>query len=352
VLEINNHKDIINKVNILTGDRPTGKLHLGHYIGSLKRRLELQEDDKNNMYIMIADIQALTDNFNNPSKIKDSVLEIILDYLAVGLDPYKITIFIQSQISALAELTIYYMNLVSVARVQRNPTLKEEIKQKGFTDSIPVGFFCYPISQAADITAFNASIVPVGEDQLPMLEQTREIVRTFNSIYGDTLVEPIALLPSNRAGNRLPGTDGKSKMSKSFDNCIYLSDESDEITKKVMSMYTDPNHLKIDDPGEVENNPVFIYLDAFCTDRKTFKDMCEHYKKGGLGDIKVKKYLNDVLQEELAPIRKRRNEYKENIDYIYSVLKNGYEFANQTANKTLEGVKNAIGIDFSFKEKN
>ena len=329
---------------ILTGDRPSGKLHLGHYAGSLKRRLELQDDCNNEMYIMIADMQALTDNFANPMKVRESIEDVMLDYLAVGINPELTTIFIQSQIPALAELSMYYMNLVSVARLQRNPTLKEEVKQKGYQNTMPVGFFCYPISQAADITAFDANIVPVGADQLPMLEQTRDIVRSFNKIYGKTLVEPVALLPRQQAGNRLPGLDGKTKMSKSLDNCIYLSDESDEITRKVMSMFTDPNHLRIEDPGNVEDNPVFTYLDVFCQDRATLQDMRLHYSRGGLSDTKVKKYLNEVLQSELEPIRQRRKQYEKNMDFVYTTLKKGAVTANLMANDTLDRVKNAIGL--------
>lgn len=337
---------MINQKTILTGDRPTGKLHIGHYVGSLKRRVELQNDNRNDMYVLIADMQALTDHADDPGKVRESVTQVLLDYLAVGLDPEKVTMFIQSQIPALSELTMYYMNLVSMGRLKRNPTVKEELQQKEFSNSIPAGFFCYPISQAADITAFDANIVPVGEDQLPMLEQTREIVRSFNALYGETLTEPAALLPSRKSCNRLPGIDGKTKMSKSLGNCIYLSDEADEITKKVMSMYTDPNHLKVEDPGNVTENPVFIYLDAFCSDTKTLEEMKAHYQRGGLGDVKVKRYLNEVLQAELEPIRIRRREYQKNIADVYALLKAGNEAANQKADETLRRVKRAIGIDY------
>ena len=311
---------------ILTGDRPTGKLHIGHYVGSLKRRVELQNSGEfDEIFIMIADAQALTDNADNPEKVRQNIIEVALDYLSCGLDPAKSTLFIQSQIPELTELSFYYMNLVTVARLQRNPTVKSEIAMRNFEASIPVGFFTYPISQAADITAFKATTVPVGEDQEPMIEQTREIVRKFNSVYGDALVEPEILLPDNQACLRLPGTDGKAKMSKSLGNCIYLSDTEADVKKKVMSMYTDPNHIQVSDPGQIEGNTVFTYLDAFCKadafekylpDYKNLDELKDHYKRGGLGDVKVKKFLNSVLQEELAPIRARRKEYEANIPYV------------------------------------
>ena len=308
---------------ILTGDRPTGKLHLGHYVGSLKRRVELQNSGEfEKIFIMIADAQALTDNADNPEKVRQNIIEVALDYLSVGIDPAKSNIFIQSQISQLTELTFYYMNLVTVSRLQRNPTVKSENQMRNFEASIPVGFFCYPISQAADITAFKATTVPVGEDQEPMIEQTREIVRKFNSVYGETLVEPEILLPQNQACLRLPGTDGKAKMSKSLGNCIYLSDSADDVKNKVRGMYTDPNHIKVSDPGKIEGNTVFTYLDAFCTDEdfalflpeyNNLDELKEHYKRGGLGDVKVKKLLTEVLNKELEPIRNRRHEYEKDI---------------------------------------
>lgn len=330
---------------ILTGDRPTGKLHLGHYVGSLTNRVELQNSGKYDSYIMIADQQALTDNARNPEKIRNSLIEVALDYLAVGLDPTKSTLFVQSQLPELHELTMHYLNLVTVARLHRNPTVKEEIKQKNFENSIPAGFFIYPVSQAADITAFKATLVPVGEDQLPMIEQTREIVRSFNNIYGEVLVEPKEMLPKGKCG-RLPGLDGKAKMSKSLGNCIYLSDEPDEIKKKVMSMYTDPNHIRVEDPGQVEGNMVFTYLDTFCKDKDTLQEMKEHYRRGGLGDVKIKKYLNEILQAELEPIRKRRNEYKQDIASVYDILKTGSDKARQVAAKTLDEVRTAIGLEY------
>ena len=341
---------------ILTGDRPTGNLHLGHYVGSLKNRVKLQEEGNyDEMYVFIADTQALTDNFNNPKKVRDSVLEVVLDYLSVGLNPDKVTIFIQSLIPALPELTMYYMNLVTLARLERNPTVKGEIKQKEFGSSIPVGFLNYPISQTADITAFDATIVPVGEDQLPMLEQAREIVRSFNNIYGSTLVEPKALIPDNESCRRLPGTDGKAKMSKSLGNCIYLKDDSETVKKKVMSMYTDPNHLRLEDPGNTKDNPVFIYLEALSTEEHFKKYLSEynnldelkaHYEKGGLGDVKVKKFLYDVIEDILTPIREKRKYYEENIDLVYDILKEGSEKANRKANSTLKRVKKAMLIDY------
>ena len=343
---------------ILTGDRPTGNLHLGHYIGSLKNRVKLQnEGNYDEMYVMIADAQGLTDNFNNPKKIRDNVKEVAIDYLSVGLDPSKVTMFIQSEISQLTELTFYYMNLVTVSRLQRNPTVKSEIKQKDFQTSIPVGFFCYPISQTADITAFKANIVPVGNDQLPMIEQANEIVRSFNRIYKDTLVESKAILSDNEVAQRLPGLDGNAKMSKSLGNCIYLKDTSEEVYKKVMSMYTDPNHIKVEDPGKVEGNMVFTYLDVFSNDEQikkysdfnTLDQMKEKYIQGGLGDVAIKKVLYNILEEILSPIREKRKYYEEHLDEVYSILKEGTNKANEKANKTLKEVKKAIMIDF-FKE--
>lgn len=337
---------MMKKEIILTGDRPTGKLHIGHYIGSLKNRVNLQNSDLYNSYIMIADQQALTDNARNPEKIRKSLIEVALDYLAVGINPSKSTIFVQSQIPELNELTMHYLNLVTVARLERNPTVKSEIKERNFNMSIPAGFMIYPISQAADITAFKANIVPVGEDQLPMIEQTREIVRTFNNIYKEeVLVEPRVILPRKGLG-RLPGIDGKSKMSKSLNNAIYLSDEPDVIKKKVLSMYTDPNHIRVEDPGSIENNTVFIYLDAFCKEIDKLQEMKMHYQKGGLGDVKVKKYLNEIIQAELEPIRNRRKEYEKNLDYVYEVLKEGSSNARKVASSTLSDVRNAIGIEY------
>ncbi len=341
---------------ILTGDRPTGKLHVGHYAGSLKRRVELQNSGEfDEIYIMIADAQALTDNAENPGKVRDNIIEVALDYLSCGLDPAKSTLFIQSQVPELTELSFYYMNLVTVARLQRNPTVKSEIQMRKFENSIPVGFFTYPISQASDITAFKATTVPVGEDQEPMIEQTREIVRKFNSVYGDTLVEPEILLPDNKACLRLPGIDGKAKMSKSLGNCIYLSDTAEDVRKKVMSMYTDPNHIQVSDPGQVEGNCVFTYLDAFCKeehferylpDYKNLDELKDHYKRGGLGDVKVKKFLNNVLQEELAPIRARRTELEKDIPAIFDILKAGSEKAQAKAAQTLHEVKDAMRINY------
>lgn len=336
----------MSKEIILTGDRPTGKLHIGHYVGSLINRVELQNSDKYNSYIMIADQQALTDNARNPEKIRNSLMEVALDYLAVGIDPQKSTIFVQSQIPELNELTMHYLNLVTVSRLERNPTVKNEIKEKNFNMSIPAGFLIYPVSQAADITAFKATVVPVGEDQLPMLEQTREIVRTFNQTYNkEILVEPRAVLPKKGLG-RLPGIDGNSKMSKSLNNAIYLSDDEDTIKKKIMSMYTDPNHIRVEDPGNVKDNPVFMYLDAFCEDKITLENMKNHYEKGGLGDVKIKKYLNEVMQEKLRPIRERRKEYEKNIGYVYNILKTGSENARVIASDTLKEVRDAIGINY------
>ncbi len=341
---------------ILTGDRPTGRLHVGHYVGSLKRRVELQNAGGfDEMFIMIADAQALTDNADNPEKVRQNIIEVALDYLACGLDPEKVTLFIQSQVPQLCELSFYYMNLVTVSRLQRNPTVKAEIQMRNFEASIPVGFFTYPISQAADITAFRATTVPVGEDQLPMLEQTKEIVRKFNSVYGDTLVEPEAQLPGNAACLRLPGIDGKAKMSKSLGNCIYLSEEPDEIQKKVFSMFTDPTHICVDDPGKLEGNTVFTYLDAFCRQEHFAEFLPEyagmdelkaHYQRGGLGDMKVKRFLNNVLQAELEPVRARRKEYQKDIPYVYEILKKGSEKAERAAAGTLADVKAAMRINY------
>ncbi|MDD6217219.1 MAG: tryptophan--tRNA ligase [Roseburia sp.] len=341
---------------ILTGDRPTGKLHVGHYAGSLKRRVELQNSGKfDEIYIMIADAQALTDNADNPGKIRDNIIEVALDYLSVGIDPAKANIFIQSHVTELTELSFYYMNRVTVSRLQRNPTVKAEIQMRNFEASIPVGFFNYPISQAADITAFEATTVPVGEDQMPMLEQTKEIVHKFNSVYGETLVEPKILLPDNKACLRLPGIDGKAKMSKSLGNCIYLSESEADVKKKVMSMFTDPDHIQISDPGKLEGNTVFTYLDAFCKDEHfaeylpeyaNLDELKAHYQRGGLGDVKVKKFLNNVLQEELSPIRARRAEYEKNLDEVYDILKRGSETAREKAAKTLAKVKHSMKIDY------
>ncbi|WP_171301153.1 tryptophan--tRNA ligase [Enterococcus cecorum] len=330
---------------ILTGDRPTGQLHLGHYVGSLKKRVEMQADENNQMNIMIADVQALTDNAKNPEKVSKNVLEVALDYLAVGLDPKRSTLFIQSQIPQLAELMMYYMNLVTVARVKRNPTVKSEIEQKKFGESVPTGFFVYPISQAADITAFKANLVPVGEDQKPMLEQTQEIVHTFNSIYGEVLVEPKAVLPEKGMG-RLPGIDGNGKMSKSLNNGIYLADDADTIKKKVMSMYTDPNHIHVEDPGQVEGNMVFTYLDVFGKDKAYIEELKEHYRRGGLGDVKIKRYLIDVLEAELAPIRARRLEFAKDPQAVMEMLRQGSLQAEKVAAATLDDVKKAMGIQY------
>ncbi len=346
---------------ILTGDRPTGHLHVGHYVGSLKERVRLQNSGEyDDIYIMVADAQALTDNAEHPEKVRQNILQVALDYLACGLDPEKSTLFIQSMIPELTELTFYYMNLVTVARVQRNPTVKSEIKQRNFEASIPVGFFCYPISQAADITAFRATDVPAGEDQMPMIEQCKEIVHKFNSVYGETLTDPKIILPKNSACLRLPGIDGKAKMSKSLGNCIYLSDESKEIKTKVMSMFTDPNHLRVEDPGKVEGNPVFTYLDAFSTpehfeeflpDYQNLDELKAHYMRGGLGDVKVKKFLNNVLQTELGPIRERRQMWEKNLSDVYDILKVGSERARQTAADTLSDVRKSMKIDY-FADNN
>ena len=335
---------------LLTGDRPTGKLHIGHYIGSLKNRVKLQNSGKYDPYIMIADTQALTDNARNPEKIRNSLIQVALDYLAVGIDPSKSTIYVQSQIPALFELTSYYMDLVTVARLERNPTVKTEIKQKDFKDSIPVGFLNYPVSQAADITAFKATIVPVGDDQEPMLEQTREIVRTFNRVYNtDILVEPKGYFPPKGSG-RLPGLDGNAKMSKSLGNCIYLSDDAKTVQKKVMSMYTDPSHIHVEDPGKVEGNTVFTYLDVFDPDKDKVAELKAEYQKGGLGDVKIKRYLNKILEAELAPIRERREKYAQDEDAIYEMLLEGSKKANTVANETLEQVRDAIGLNY-FKNR-
>ena len=341
---------------ILRGDRPTGRLHIGHYVGSLRRRVELQnEGDFKKMFVFIADAQALTDNIDNPEKVRQNVIEVALDYLACGLDPEKVTLFIQSQIPELCELSFYFMDLVSVSRLQRNPTVKTEIQMRGFESSIPVGFFTYPISQAADITAFRATTVPAGEDQKPMIEQATEIVRRFNYIYGETLVEPAIMLPNNAACLRLPGTDGKAKMSKSLGNCIYLSETADEVQKKVMSMYTDPEHIHVADPGHIEGNTVFTYLDAFCrpehferywNEYANLDEVKAHYQRGGLGDMKVKRFLNNILQEELEPIRARRKEYEKDIPAIYDMLKKGCEEAREVAAQTLADVRRAMKIDY------
>ncbi|KRM11336.1 tryptophan--tRNA ligase [Paucilactobacillus suebicus] len=334
------------KKTILTGDRPTGKLHIGHYVGSLKNRVELQNSGDYDTYIMIADQQALTDNARDPEKIRHSLIQVALDYLAVGIDPAKSTILVQSQIPALNELTMHYLNIVTVSRISRNPTVKTEIKQKKFGESVPAGFFIYPVSQAADITAFKADTVPVGDDQEPMLEQTREIVRSFNSIYDkDILVEPEGYFPTKGQG-RIPGLDGNAKMSKSLNNAIYLSDDADTVSKKVMSMYTDPEHIKVSDPGHVEGNTVFTYLDIFDPDKDQVAKLKEQYQAGGLGDVKIKRYLNEVLEETLKPIRERRSQYEQDIDYVYQILKEGSEKANIVANQTLKEVRDAIGINY------
>lgn len=341
---------------ILTGDRPTGRLHVGHYVGSLRQRVQLQNSGAyDKVYIMIADAQALTDNAEHPEKVRKNIIEVALDYLACGLDPAKSTLFIQSMVPQLTELTFYYMNLVTVSRLQRNPTVKNEIKMRNFEASIPTGFFCYPISQAADITAFRATVVPVGEDQLPMLEQCKEIVHKFNSVYGETLVDPDIMLPQNDACLRLPGIDGKAKMSKSLGNCIYLSDEPEDIKKKVMSMYTDPNHVRVEDPGKIEGNTVFTYLDAFSTEEHFAKflpdyanldELKAHYKRGGLGDVKVKKFLNNVLQDVLEPIRDRRHYWEQRIPEVYEILRAGSKEAEAAAAATLHDVREAMRINY------
>ncbi|MBR1420881.1 MAG: tryptophan--tRNA ligase [Selenomonadaceae bacterium] len=341
---------------ILTGDRPTGRLHIGHFVGSLRGRVELQNSGEyEKIFVMIADAQALTDNFEHPEKVRDNILEVAMDYLSVGLDPQKTTILIQSQIPELTELTFYYMNLVTVSRLQRNPTVKSEIQMRNFEASIPVGFFCYPISQAADITIFNATTVPVGEDQIPMLEQTKEIVRKFNATYGETIVEPDILLPKNSACLRLPGIDGKAKMSKSLGNCIYLSDSKDEIAEKVRNMYTDPNHIHVKDPGQVEGNTVFTYLDAFSTpehfsrylpEYENLDALKDHYKRGGLGDVKIKKFLTAILEETLEPIRSRRSELEKDPEYVRKILLDGTNLARETASETISKVRRAMKINY------
>ena len=346
---------------ILTGDRPTGRLHVGHYVGSLKERVRLQNTGKfDEIYIMIADAQALTDNADNPEKVRQNILQVALDYLACGLDPNKVHIFIQSMVPQLTELSFYYMNLVTVSRLQRNPTVKSEIQMRNFETSIPVGFFTYPISQAADITAFGATTVPAGEDQMPMLEQCREIVHKFNAVYGETLTMPEIMLPQNAACLRLPGIDGKAKMSKSLGNCIYLSDEPEDIEKKIMSMYTDPNHLRVQDPGKVEGNPVFIYLDAFSRpehfaeflpEYQNLDELKAHYQRGGLGDVKIKKFLNAVMQAELEPIRNRRKEWEQRLPEVVEILKEGSAVAEKTAAATLANVRKAMRIDY-FADNN
>ena len=341
---------------VLTGERPTGPLHIGHYVGSLKNRIRIQQEGNYDaMYVFAADAQALTDNFDNPKKVRDNVFEVALDNLACGLDPKKVVYFVQSEVSELTELTFYYMNLVTVSRLYRNPTVKEEVKLRGFEDSIPAGFFTYPVSQTADITAFKANVIPVGEDQLPMIEQAREIVRKFNGIYGETLVEPEAVLPDSSNERRLVGTDGNAKMSKSLGNCIYLKDSPEEIKKKVMGMYTDPNHIKVSDPGKVEGNVVFTYLDVFCKEDsfakylpeyKNLDELKAHYQRGGLGDVKIKLFLNDILQEELKPIRERREELAKNPEYVYGVLREGTRKARMAAKETLDEVKRHMMIDY------
>ena len=348
-----------SKKIILTGDRPTGKLHLGHYVGSLKRRVELQNSGEfDKIFIEIADAQALTDNFNNVDKVRNNIVEVALDYLACGIDPNKSTIFIQSQIPELCELTFYYLNLVTLSRLQRNPTIKDELKLRNFEGSIPTGFLTYPISQAADITLFDAEVIPVGDDQLPMIEQTREIVRSFNNLYKPIFREPKEMLPDNNTCMRLPGIDGKNKMSKSLGNCIYLSDEPEVIEKKIMSMYTDPNHLKVEDPGNVKDNAVFIYLDAFCKgehfekylpEYKNLDELKAHYERGGLGDVKIKRFLNNIIQEELKPIRERRKELEANIDEVYKILEDGTNKAREYASKKIIEVRDAIGINYFNK---
>ena len=341
---------------ILTGDRPTGRLHVGHYVGSIKERVKLQNSGEyDEIYFMIADAQALTDNAEHPEKVRQNILQVALDYLACGIDPSKSHIFIQSMVPQLTELSFYYMNLVTVSRVQRNPTVKSEIQMRGFETSIPLGFFCYPISQAADITAFRATTVPAGEDQMPMIEQCREIVHKFNAVYGETLVEPDIVLPENSACLRLPGIDGNAKMSKSLGNCIYLSEEPEEIRRKVMSMYTDPNHLSVNDPGKVEGNPVFTYLDAFCKpeyfeeflpEYSGLEELKDHYQRGGLGDVKVKKFLNQVLQTELEPIRQRRKEWEQRLPEVCDILREGSDAARKKAEQTLQDVRRAMRIDY------
>lgn len=339
---------MMDKKIVLTGDRPTGKLHIGHYVGSLRNRVKMQNEGKYNMYVMIADLQALTDNAKNPDKVRKSILQIALDYLGVGLDPEKTTIYIQSQIPALSELDMYFMNLVTVSRLERNPTVKSEIQQKNFDRSIPAGFLTYPVSQTADIAAFKASLIPVGDDQEPMMEQAREIVRTFNNTYGNVLVEPEGVFPPKGQG-RIPGIDGNAKMSKSLGNTIYLSDDEDTLKQKVMSIYTDPNHIHIEDPGKIEGNVVFTYLDIFGKDKEKIQGMKEHYRYGGLGDVAIKNYLFDVINEELTPIRNRRAEYAKDPEAVYEMLQRGSEKANIVANETLQQVKSAMGINYFRK---
>ena len=341
---------------ILTGDRPTGRLHIGHYVGSLRSRVELQnKGDYDKFYIMIADVQALTDNWDNPEKVRQNIIEVALDYLSVGIDPSKVTIFIQSGVKGLYQLTCFYMDVVTLSRLQRNPAIKSELKMREFGESIPVGFMTYPISQAADITGFDATIIPVGDDQLPMIEQTREIVRSINNIYGETLYEPEAVLPSNDACRRLPGTDGNAKMSKSLGNCIYLADDSDTVKKKVMGMYTDPNHIRVEDPGQVEGNMVFTYLDCFCKEDSfkkflpEFKDLDElkaAYKKGGLGDVKIKNFLYQILEEELTPVREKRKYYEEHIDEVYEILKKGTEDASKHCDQVVDRLRKNMKINY------
>lgn len=351
----------MEKEIILTGDRPTGNLHIGHYVGSLRNRVELQNSGKYQQFVMIADLQALTDNANNPQKIRDNILEVFLDYIAAGLEIDKTRFFLQSQVPALFELPMYYSNLVTVARLQRNPTVKTEIKMRGFNKSIPAGFFTYPISQAADITAFKATLVPVGEDQLPMIEQTREIVNSFNTMYNaDVLVLPKAMLPENQNCKRIVGIDGNAKMSKSLNNCIFLKDDPETLRKKVMGMFTDPNHIRVEDPGETENNPVFIYLEAFCEDKhfekflpeyKNLEELKSHYRRGGLGDVKVKKFLANVMEETLAPMRARRAKFEDKKEYLLEILKRDSEYAREITNKTLQEVRSAIGLNYFTDNK-
>ncbi len=331
---------------IVTGDRPTGCLHLGHYVGSLRNRKRLQDEGKYDMYIFSADMQGLTDNAKNTEKIRENVFEVIKDNLSVGIDPEKVTIFVQPGVPELTELTTFYANLVTLSRLKRNPTVKDEIKQRGFEESIPVGFMMYPISQAADVTAFDATVVPVGEDQIPIMEQVNEIVDTFNKLYGETLVRPKVLLPENSNARRLPGTDGKAKMSKSLNNCIYLSDDSETVRKKVMSMFTDPNHIRVEDPGNTKDNPVFIYLDAFCTDREKYNELKEHYERGGLGDKVVKEYLYEVIEETLAPIRERRKYYDEHPELVEKIVKEGTQKARIKAKEVLSRVRKAVGVEY------
>ena len=349
-----------DKKILLTGDRPTGKLHLGHYVGSLKNRVEMQNSNKYIPYILIADVQALTDNARDPKKIRKSLIDVALDYLSVGIDPKKSVIFVQSQVPELSELTMYYLNLVTLARLKRNPTVKTEMDSKGFGANVPVGFLTYPISQAADITAFDAEIVPCGEDQMPILEQDREIVHSFNSIYGNTLVEPKIIIPDNDSCRRLPGIDGKAKMSKSLNNCIYLSDSKEEVQKKVMSMYTDPNHIKVEDPGDTKNNTVFIYLEALATEEhfkkylpeyKNLDELKAHYEKGGLGDVKIKKFLNNVLEDILEPIREKRAYYEEHLDFVRDMLEDGSKKARDKAREVLKRVRKSMGIEYFEDEE-